>query len=203
MAASLNTIHQSLKNWLTSLVRVDKWTLDDPSTLVTTISDKSYPANSARFKGAERIRFYRDASGSMCEADFTFHILYRFTGGLPYHALPIFTAEGILNNLYYRALTSWKDIHPAVREITTPDVGLDVVVRPIRQENNDDWVVIIQPAFRVKFSVEMATVGDLQPEFPEAPVYEFQSLNVGIYRGEMGDLQDNHLDRTVTLEAPS
>lgn len=198
MPTSLTVLHTALRNWLDSKIRIDKWALEEPSTLATRINNQNYPSNSAVLYPATSVRFTRSQFGALCEADFFCKIQYRFSKSLTYDHLPIALAQGVLNNLYLYALTESSDISDSIRSVSTPDIGTDVVVRPVG-DSGSDWLVILQPAFRILFDVDFADLGQLQPGAPGGS-WEFNKLDINIYRAAANDFDDNRLDKTLTFQ---
>lgn len=198
MPVSLPDLHNSLKSWIAGRIRIDSWTLNDPQVSSTKLEKPDgtfalYPANTAVMLPAEKITYNLASYGPICEADFPFLVKYRFPKGMEYHNVPLLLVEGVLNNLYYLAVNYFKDIHPDVITISSPDIGVDVNVRPAEGKTAEDkeWVVVAQPAYRIQFYADVANLDGLQPGGGEGPTFEFDSLAIGVYRADLADeIQD-------------
>lgn len=197
LKASLPQVHIALTQWIAAYLRLDRWSLDAPVSLATRIGSRDYPANTALAFPAAEIGFTSTQAGTRCAATLRYQIKYRFSKALPYNSLPISQGEAVLNNLYLLAITAPQEIHPAILEIETPERGIDLQVARAESTNDSDWLLILNPDFRVLFNVGLADLSDLQP-IPVEPVAPIYRLDIGIFRGEIGF--DPNREETYTLD---
>ena len=201
--ASLPVLHQSFRDWLSDQVRIDQWGLDIPGTLATRVAGKSYPSNIGLMLPAQEIEFTDSQKGVLCTAIIRFQIKYRFSKLLPFDQIPLVAAEGILNNLYFLAITERMDIHDSIQQIATPDKGIDFFVSKVEDNGDSDWLLILNPDFKVTFAATLADLSDLQPVNPVEPPVTIKRFELGIYRAIPGfspeEPETYILDRKVRL----
>lgn len=185
MGISTPDLMKKFKGWLSSEVRIDNWTLNDPSSLATKIEGRFYPANTAVMFPPNEMTFEESNFGLVCTATVRFQVKYRFTKNLEYDALPLESAVGIINNIYYNGVLGRSDISEDILEISTPDPGTEVLVSRCEANKESDWLIILNPIFRTTFQVALADVGDMQPGEDTEPI-KVNKLEIAIYRAKEG-----------------
>ncbi|MGJ3244941.1 MAG: hypothetical protein ACFE0I_02570 [Elainellaceae cyanobacterium] len=181
---SLGAMQNALKNWLSNEIRIDQWTLNAPEDYATVVDGTQYPSNTAIALSAEEVAYERrGAAWYECEAEFPFKLQYRFTGQLDYHQVPRNLAHDLLNNILLKAASCYGDISEAIQELTIPEQDDIICYKP--NESNGDWILLIQPKFRVRFNADFADLSGLQPTESIDP-FTFNSLTIITNRGEIG-----------------
>jgi hypothetical protein len=183
MPISLPDMNSALKNWLNSSVRIDRWTLNMPSTVAVKQSDVYYLANSAVQFPPSTVEFEKNGFGLCCRAEFNFRIVYRAPGKLAFDDLPISAACGLLNNLYYDAVVNPAIISDSIITLTTPKDGVDIQISDPEEEGKD-WLIFLNPQFYVEFKAAKATI-TFDPPKPVDPVIDIKQLDIAIYRGDL------------------
>lgn len=185
MAVSLPVLNNYFKQWLQSKVRIDSWSLEAPSILVTKIFDREFAANTAVQFPPIKVEYEPTSTGIYARAEFHFRIQYRFDRNLEYHQVPINSCSAILNNLYLSAVTYPASINRSIKFISTPTDGIDIFVNE-PDDLGKDWIVTINPQFYTEFKAELADDSDLNPIDPNPPLYPISQFSIAIYRSDLG-----------------
>jgi hypothetical protein len=130
-------------------------------------------------------------------AELEFAVAYRFDKALKYDDLPLNSLSNLVNNIYFRAVTNPADLSESIKELRTPDTGLDVHVGK-SDKPDSDWFVTLILNFYITYRAALGDVDDLQGGVDDSG-FNFTSLNIGIYRAHIGDFSDNRLDRELTV----
>jgi hypothetical protein len=205
MKISVDQLQLAFKDWISSKIRIDSWIMDEPYPAKTIVSGTEYPSNSAMMLPARRLRYWSQNNICQAEVELNFTISYRYPS-VQYDQLPISILTGVLNNLYLKAVAGPANINGAIRDVRTPDIGTDVVVKQLPSQNPEEtpgWLVIIQPSFQVSYFATYADLSSIQPGGDPNPIpIPIHNLDVGIYRSKIGDLEDNELDRIIHVHQP-
>lgn len=185
MPVSLPVLNNYFKQWLESKVRIDAWSLESPSVLVTKISNREYAANTAVMFPPIKVEYEPTATGIYAKAEFHFRIQYRFNKKLEYHQVPINSCSAILNNLYLEAVNNPTNINKSIRLISTPTDGIDIYINEPDEEGRD-WIVTINPQFYTEFKAAIADDSDLNPVDPNPPIFPITQFAIAIYRSDLG-----------------
>lgn len=185
MSVSLPVLNRYFKEWLESRVRIDDWSLEVPSVLVTKIDGRDYAANTAVQFPPIKVEFEPTSTGIYAKAEFHFRIQYRFNKNLEYHQVPINSCCAILNNLYLTAVNSPTNIHPSIKLIQTPTDGIDVFINE-PDEQGQDWIVTLNPQFYTEFKAAIADDFDLNPPSDGGSTTPINQFAIAIYRSDLG-----------------
>ena len=179
---NISTLRQTLRDWFSSLVRIDSFSLDIPRDLSSPNSTAllPLPGNTLREYPAEKVHYKKSGVNSIeGSATFQYSLIYRYPGYLEYKNLPIQQLESLSEYIQGSALLS--DLGCNVRAIVSNPVDASVnpqrlpgLVRqpldPTRESLTSeelDWIVYINFSFGITFSF---TAFLLPPEFGINPV---------------------------------
>jgi hypothetical protein len=150
--------------------------------------DKRFPANCAIELPARDLIVRKGVGEIEAEALLQYLILYRYSGQMAKHQLPMGAVELVVNYLCERAARYpgeiWEDIIGVDTEMINDVAGLG------RVEGEDgDWLIIAKPEFRIKYisraQEDIETNGVLQPPIGAIdPDVNFSNLTIKVNRSD-------------------
>lgn len=190
---SIRILRNNLRAWIEGKISIQSWDLDVPPNVARVMSvagvDKRFPANCA-IELPVRDLIVRKGGNREIEAEalLQYLILYRFSGNMAKHQLPMGAVELVVNYLCERAARYpgeiWEEIIGIETEMVNDVAGLG------RVEGEDgDWLIIAKPEFRIKFisraQEDIETNGVLQPPIGVIdPPVDFTGLTIKVNRSD-------------------
>ena len=189
---SVRILRNNIRAWIERFVSIQSWDLDVPPNVARVMAvegvDKRFPANCAIELPVRDLITRKGVGEIEAEALLQYLILYRFSGNMSKHQLPMGAVELVVNYLCERAARYpgeiWEDIIGIDTEMVNDVAGLG------RVEGEDgDWLIIAKPEFRIKFisraQEDIETNGVLQPPIGVIdPPVEFTSLTIAVNRSD-------------------
>ena len=189
---SVRILRNNIRAWIERFISIQSWDLDVPPNVARVMSvegvDKRFPANCAIELPVRDLITRKGVGEIEAEALLQYLILYRFSGNMSKHQLPMGAVELVVNYLCERAARYpgeiWEDIIGIDTEMVNDVAGLG------RVEGEDgDWLIIAKPEFRIKFisraQEDIETNGVLQPPIGVIdPPVEFTSLTIAVNRSD-------------------
>jgi len=162
------TVRTNLTNWLSTLVRIDSFSLDIPRDLSAPLSTNllNLPGNTLRQYPAEKIHYKKIGINSVeGSAIFPFSLIYRYPGYVEFKNLPITQLESLLEYIQGNALMGdlecgFKKVEVDVTDASVNPQRLGGLVRePVNpkpesvDQNENDWVVYINFSFTITYAL--------------------------------------------------
>jgi len=162
------TVRTNLTNWLSTLVRIDSFSLDIPRDLSSPLSSNilNLPGNTLRQYPAEKIHYKKIGINSLeGSAIFPFSLIYRYPGYLEYKNLPITQLESLLEYIQGQALIGDLGCDVKKIEVDSTDASVNpqrlggLIREPVNpkpesiDQNENDWIVYINFAFTITYSL--------------------------------------------------
>ena len=178
---NISTVRTNLTNWLSTLVRIDSFSLDIPRDLSSPLSSNllKLPGNTLRQYPAEKIHYKKIGINSVeGSAIFPFSIIYRYPGYLQYKELPISQLESLLEYIQGQALMGDLECGFKKVEVNSTDASVNpqrlggLIREPVNpkpesvDQNENDWIVYINFSFTITYAL---TTFVLPPEFGTDP----------------------------------
>lgn len=185
-------LRNNIRAWIEQYISIQSWDLDVPPNVARVMAvegvDRRFPANCAIELPVRDLIIRKGVGEIEAEALLQYLILYRFSGNMAKHQLPMGAVELVVNYLCERAARYpgeiWEDIIGIETEMVNDVAGLG------RVEGEDgDWLIIAKPEFRIKFisraQEDIETNGVLQPPIGVIdPPVEFTSLTIKVNRSD-------------------
>jgi len=175
------TVRTNLTNWLSTLVRIDSFSLDIPRDLSSPLSTNllNLPGNTLRQYPAEKIHYKKIGINSLDgSAVFPFSLIYRYPGYLQYKELPITQLESLLEYIQCNALMGDLECGFKKVEVDSTDASVNpqrlggLIREPVNPKpesldsNENDWVVYINFSLTITYAMNTFL---LPPEFGTDP----------------------------------
>jgi hypothetical protein len=208
---SVRILRNNIRAWIERFISIQSWDLDVPPNVARVMAvsgqDRRFPANCAIELPVRDLIIRKGVGEIEAEALLQYLILYRFSGNMAKHQLPMGAVELVVNYLCERAARYpgeiWEDIIGIDTEMVNDVAGLG------RVEGEDgDWLIIAKPEFRIKFisraQEDIETNGVLQPPIGVIdPPVEFSSLTIKVNRSDSPvNLEPNTYILDRLLEIP-
>lgn len=206
--SNIKTLRTDLRNWLSSLIRIDKVDLDEPSYLYSDVAgagNKVLPANSLMELPVENLSYEKEGVRAVAGSGlFRYVLVYRYPEELAVHDLPISDLEGLVESI--QALALINSLSSSIRTITTESV--EYPVNPRRAvDDSDDWLVYCSFSFNITFKVTELALSDDFFNNPDLPTSDpITGLNVRINKSripvttEPGSFTE---DSNLTIQNPN
>lgn len=206
---NIQTVRQSLKDWLSALVRIDSFDADPPASLYTPHQGPPLPglpplvpANTCIFYPVKNLTYSQsDAFGVTGEGEFTFSIVYRYPGDLTLNELPISNIESVVQYVQANALLNLSGCG-GVRRAYQRAYEFPVQVE---RESNDqgDWLIYANIRLVIEFALTSFEIDPIFANPPEEPPTA-ENLTANIYRAkvkfDVSSPSDYTLDRVLTFD---
>lgn len=201
MAISIGSLRERFQDWLTNpnlnqhYLLIDGWDLNLPSNQFKEINGKNYPTNSAIAQPVDEVEWdisrrtdinANNTEDIKIEAVFSFLIRYRFPSSYKYHQVPRKNGEIRLGRLYKEALLNYKNISEEILDLEIAESSF-VTVSEAEKGKNSDWLLVLEPAFKVSFYLGIEREDVLQPEY-DVPNVPFKELNVAVWRSYVDEV---------------
>ena len=162
------TVRTNLTNWLSTLVRIDSFSLDIPRDLSSPLSSNllNLPGNTLRQYPAEKVHYKKIGINSVEGSSvFPFSIIYRYPGYLQYKELPIIQLESLLEYIQVNALMGDLECGFKKVEVDSTDASVNpqrlggLIREPVNpkpesvDQNENDWIVYINFAFTITYAM--------------------------------------------------
>lgn len=195
--SNIQQVRTGLKNWLSSKVRIDQWDLDKPADVHT------LTPNTAIAYPVEDLQYFREGLNSIKgRGKFPYQIVFRYSGILPYHELPLSKLEGLIQYIQGQALINPPCANSSIVSLEVDDVGTPVNVM---REGNDqsDWLIYCNFAFQIVFKLNAFDIDDEFKPNPDTPINPDFNLELNIYRAKVNfdssNPDDSTLDSSLTI----
>lgn len=164
---NISTLRQTLRDWLSTLVRIDSFSLDVPRDLSSPLSTVllPLPGNTLREYPAEKIAYKKTNFNSIeGSAIFPFSLIYRYPGYLEYKNLPIARLESLSEYIQGHALLGFGDCNIRAIEIDPTEASVNPQrlgglirepVDPTREaidQNEYDWIIYVNFSFNITYA---------------------------------------------------
>jgi len=205
---NIQTVRAELKEWLSGLIRIDVFDIDEPRQLYTTTIDgqgneRQVPANCAVSYPVKDLAYERHGTGSVTGSGlFIYTIVYKYKRDLNLNELPVSELEGLVQYLHVQAILTLGGCG-AIRSLEIePDEFPIQISRSEASAGQEDWLVHVHLQLRIDFAL---TDFDISPDFAIAGP-EFADadtdLNIQVFRSKQGALlTQNTLDSEFILQA--
>lgn len=199
--SDIQSVRTTVKDWITSLIRVDEIDLDAPYELLSPQStpELPLPANTLIELPVKDLRYERLSLNTIEGSGvFTYQITYRYPGQLTFHQLPTNRCEQLHQYLAAQSLLQLSGCS-GIKDVEPDEEEFPVVVQ---RENGEqkDWYIRVNLVLLINFSLTELT---LPPEFgPSLPDEdsELDSLNLKIYRSVSEFSTERSEDFTLDTE---
>ncbi|MBD2228024.1 hypothetical protein [Calothrix anomala] len=182
---NIQTIRESINDFLIARVRIDYWQLEYPSEIYAPTLTGTYPANSLTLLPVQNVLHYKEGFNQIKTlARFPYRLAYRFPGQLNYHSLPHTGLEGIIS--YIQTVSLLESPDPDIESFTPVKVEDSITVSNT-DGSGSDWLIYLNFAFDVKFNTtSIPGLDDIQSpdyyDFNNPPPLE--ELKIRIYRAK-------------------
>lgn len=186
--SNIKTTRETLRSWIESNTRIDKWDSDPPKDLYNPASTEQLikPANTGIEYPVSSLEYFREESATITGRGlFPYTICYRFPGELELYQLPLQRLEQVVETLQVRALLQL----PGKNGIKEGSF-VDNERYPIRIERDEtqqnDWLIHITIVFEVLFAVTEIENPEEYVSDGETPEPEIQlsEIQLGIFRSK-------------------
>lgn len=213
--ASLSDIRNALTSYVTSVVWVQQWGVEDPNRANPVVSSTTYPVNVAAELPLQSFKLSREqvADGSdngflQCEMRIGLQFLYVFTRDIfrTFRDIPVKQLEDLYGRLCQILILFGEKIHQDVRGISIPEQLQPFTVGVSNKSSDPDqpsWIVEIRLLADIAFVTspsDFTTVNfdKIQPPIFKAPdggtvpqyyyqEYNLQQVNINVERAELGN----------------
>lgn len=167
---NISSLRESLRDWFSTLARIDSFQLDVPADLYSEVSTqtKLLPANTLREYPAENLSYQRTGINTVVgSGTFPYSLIFRYAGEISYHQLPLSELESLVEYIQVSAILNPPSC--AIRSIEAD--ALEATVNPQRDgTNQEDWIVYCNFSLTITFNLSELS---LPPDFgtpPEEPI---------------------------------
>ena len=162
------TVRTNLTNWLSTLVRIDSFSLDIPRDLSSPLSSNilNLPGNTLRQYPAEKIHYKKIGINSVeGSAIFPFSLIYRYPGYVEFKNLPITQLESLNEYIQGNALIGDLGCDVKKIEVDSTDASINpqrlggLIREPVNpkpesiDQNENDWIVYVNFSFTITYSL--------------------------------------------------
>ncbi len=173
-------IQRSLKAWIETKVRIDRWDLDPPSNAPVIVDGQRYAPVVGAIHPAEQFSLeQRSPNRFVANAVFPVEISYRFSGSSEYHQLPVGLMGAIAEHLVVSFL---RDSSCVDGDITNARLGSSerlITVSRIEGEDSD-WILTLRLEFAITWRSTPTDADLIGIQPPNDEEIELAGLKFGI-----------------------
>ncbi|MBD2060506.1 hypothetical protein H6F88_31690 [Oculatella sp. FACHB-28] len=185
--SNIKSLRTDLRNWLSSLIRIDKVDLDSPVGLYSDVAgagNRLLAANTLIEFPVENLSYSKENNRAVVGSGvFRYSLTYRYAEELSLHDLPISELESLVESI--QALALINSPSRSIRNLTIEAV--EYPVNPRRDgEEADDWLVSCNFSFNITFTVtELCLSEDFfnNPDIPSG--FTLNSLTLKVNKSEI------------------
>lgn len=191
----LSVLKAQVHRWFTQQVRVDDWSLDVPSTLVTYIDGQLYPANTGTQVPIRDISIKENlgVGAYVMTMVLPYAVRYRFTNALSEHEVPV----NELSTLYTNTVISWlqkgTQLDPDILNAGIAGIIESPIIVSRTEDTGNDWLVYLLFEFSIECIIDPEVVSSIQPLDPnntDPPPIDVNEIRFGLWRSKMKHLGD-------------